>query len=666
MNTIRFFVTSGAILFITTFSFASDTATKSHVEKPLVIASPTVAPTVGMDAMARGLPYLKEFVEYYFPSRCGAKPEVTDVDTALNRPGPKLLLCSKQTAQRIGAALPERIVEHDGFYLVSSKDKQGAPVVHCVGNNASGIKYALYRLIHECEYADRTLSLPRPLRLAVSPLLENRLTIQALSWKVLDPEANAKYYWNFWPDEKVDAMVRMNDFFGFNGVEKSLMSFPAKVGRDVSPETTERLSIRLLDEQRRIGGKAVAFLWGAALWEDRTMRQRICLSSEKDGRRMRREYRAMAQKLGKHIDAFVTHWADPGGCDGEHCACTVRTPQEAHMELLDLMRRENPEVQSFFSVWNIEPTAGVPPARRGYWRWANTKSIHDILDSGILSKDVGVWVGDPNGFSAERCRAVAASGRPLGIWMWYLADNEIRPCLHVHWKQVARYFRELPKTDYGRHIAWHQIEINRHGDWNTLGLAVGGPLMIDPDADPRPYALEFCASIVGPANAETMLDILDAVGDTRCRYHRNRQGRRFHDHAGWGSPDPRADIARARAALDKLDRMKLPAGHIPKIPYVEKIYNPEILLADLRKHLENIILHNEARLKLLAAISFDIIKSFPEREQKAYIKKLGRQLAPTFHTKGIGTCPEEYLWTRLLSQKGEIPDTSTAAELEGR
>ncbi len=534
-----------------------------------------------------------------------------------------------------------------------------------MGNNVGGIKYALYRLIHECDYAERTLSFPRNLRLAVSPFLENRIHIQSLSWKTGDREANAKFFWNFWPDEKVDCMVRMHDFFGFNGVEGSPISFPAGAG-DVPPETTERLSIRLLDEQRRIGGKAVGFLWGSALWEGRKLQRHMCLSDQETGERMRQDYRRMAEKLGLHIDAFVSHWADPGGCTGVDCQCTVRTPQEAHMELLDLMRRKNPHVKGFFSVWNIEPTVGVPPEKRGYWKWSGTKDIQDILDSGILPAEAGIWVGNPNGFSPDRCRAIAASGRTLGIWMWYLADNEIRPCLHVHWKQVARYFRDLVKTDYGKQIVWHQIEANRHGDWNTIGLAVGGAAMIDPHGDPKEYAREFCASIVGAANAEAMLGILDAVGKTRCLYHRNHGGRRFHDHAGWGSDDPQADIALIKKALEELDQVKLDENHVPKIPYVETVFNPPVMLTDLRKHLRNIVLHNEARTKLLAAMSTEEFRAQPEEVQKDRIRNLGKQLAPKFDTTGIGRCPEGMLWSRLISRSGEIPDTSTKPELEGR
>ncbi len=105
------------VLFFATWFVASRSLAD---DQPSVIASPSVVPIVGMDVTARSLPYLTEFIGYYFPSRCGVRSEVVDIHAALKRAGPKLILCSKKTSEEVGVALPEKKVEHDGFYLVSA------------------------------------------------------------------------------------------------------------------------------------------------------------------------------------------------------------------------------------------------------------------------------------------------------------------------------------------------------------------------------------------------------------------------------------------------------------------------------------------------------------------------------------------------------------------
>jgi hypothetical protein len=186
-------------------------------------------------------------------------------------------------------------------------------------------------------------------------------------------------------------------------------------------------------------------------------------------------------------------------------------------------------------------------------------------------------------------------------------------------------------------------------------MAVGGAMMIDPQGDAEHYAREFCASIVGDNNANIILDVLNVIGQTRCLYHRNLGGLRFHDHEGWGSANPEEDIIKVNKALEKLDKVTLGKNFIPKMPYMEVIFDPKTMLADLRKNLQNILLHNEARSKLLAAISNKEFQSLSGTEKQERIKKLSKEMAPVFDLKGIGTCPEAQLWDRL-KRTGLIPE----------
>ena len=102
-----------------TFATAAD-------DRRLVIASPSQTPVVGMDATARRLPYLTEFIDYYSPSRCRVRPMVTDVPTALKHTSPRLILCSRQTADRLGIADRKGHIREgsDADFVVLDEDLQ--------------------------------------------------------------------------------------------------------------------------------------------------------------------------------------------------------------------------------------------------------------------------------------------------------------------------------------------------------------------------------------------------------------------------------------------------------------------------------------------------------------------------------------------------------------
>jgi hypothetical protein len=617
----------------------------------LIIASPSIAPIIGLDSSVLGLPYIQEFAEYYFSSRCGVNPNFSDMLAALGKSGPKIILCTKETAMHNGIKLPDEEIRHDGFHLISTSSKHGT-VIYCVGNNVNGIKYAIYKLIHELSYNKRTLSLTHTIKLSVTPFFENRIVLPSLSWTLGDPEANKKYFFNQWNEQKFNAMIDLFDYFGFNSTEINFGSTPGHV----TDNATQNIQLKLLDEQHRIGGKALAFIWGAAYIENGVVKS-VGLDTEADRKKMLQIYRNETKAIGGHIDAFISHWADPGG--NENCTSTIKIPQLYHVELMKLMKEYNPKIESFFSLWNFHPS--VTSIQQGQqwwsymWHWKSTRVIEDVLDAGILPENVGILVGDPNGFNPDYCRAIINKGRTLGIWTWYLADNEIRQGLHVHWKQLSKYFRDQSAEDYGKYIKWHQLELNRQGDWNDINIAVGGEMMINPQGDAEEYAREFCSSVVGNGNADLLLEVLDAIAQTRCLWHRNLGGLEFHNHAGWGSIDPKVDISRIQKALSLLNKVTLEKDFIPKIPYMELIYNPEVMLSDLRRNLQNILLHNNARSKLLEEIDNKEYKelSWPDKQTK--VKELSRELAPAFDLKGIGTCPEAKVWNRLKST-GLLPE----------
>ena len=411
----------------------------SILNKDQIVASPIVAPMIGLDESALDLPYLREFAEYYFNSRCSVKPIFSDVVVAMRNRGPKIIFCTKEKTKHLGIKLPDVEIQKDGFHLISIYDKQGDLVIYCVGNNVNGIKYSIYRLIHELSYKQTSLSLTHPLEISVTPFFENRIAAPGLGLiQGDDPEAKAKFFYDKWNEEKVLDMARLFDFFGFNGLE---VGFCSGEGSLLDTSKMIKTQLKLVDEQRRIGGKGLARIRASVFM---TRNNNICLNTEEGRQVMVQAYQNTASGIANHFDAFITHWADPGG--SEECNCTIQYPLLYHVELMKAMQECNPKIESFFSLWNYHPTiTSVSQERRWWsdmWHWTETNGIEDFLGLGILPDSVGIWVGDPNGFNPDYfSRAIVNKGRTLGNWTWYLADNEVRQELMFIGNKLQDFYR---------------------------------------------------------------------------------------------------------------------------------------------------------------------------------------------------------------------------------
>jgi hypothetical protein len=88
---------------------------------------------------------------------------------------------------------------------------------------------------------------------------------------------------------------------------------------------------------------------------------------------------------------------------------------------------------------------------------------------------------------------------------------------------------------------------------------------------------------------------------------------------------------------------------------MELIFDPEVMLSDLRKNLQFILQHNIARGKLIAEIDSDEFRALSMATKQETIMKFSKELAPTFDLKGIGVCPEAQIWDRLMN-RGRIPE----------
>lgn len=627
-----------------------------------VIASPAQPAMIGTGTCLENLPYIREFINYYFSTRCQCMPKIMSIAKALKASGCRIILATKKEAEVEGFKVGE--MKHDGFALRTKEDRAGNLLIFCVGNNAQGIKYGLYRLIMESEYADQTLFLTGHLNINVSPLFENRVIIEGPSmslsanylnikyWKE-DLTASKKYCLAWWTEAKNRDWVKMIDSFGFNTLELGF-SNNAYSWSGVTPDQAINSAKTRFQENKRLGNGNILFVWGAAIYskEHQKWNWRVCLSSTQGRKEALEYYDYLAEEFGPMADYVLTHWGDPGGCKLSDCACSVKTPQEYHNRILDAFRKYNRKLQSIFSIWAMFPNEGKDFERlknRKYWRrwqiwgwsWKHITGIEDILESGILADDVGIATHQeggalPHGIWLDYLKKIIRNKRKVGMWLWYLFDYEINPGLHINYKRGAKYLMNLAETDYVKRIQWSQCDTTRSGDWNTVSTMVGGMLMLDVRLDPDSLVREFCASIAGKKNATKVKKALDAIRKTRNYVVPRAVEANGQPNFGKGSDDPIRDYQLVDDSIKDLENISVNNDHIPKIPYLELIFNFKTMMEDLKINLAVIRDYNQARIKLL-----DLAKKKDTMSEADLIKKL-KDLDPRMlpRTYGIGMAPE--------------------------
>jgi hypothetical protein len=385
--------------------------------------------------------------------------------------------------------------------------------------------------------------------------------------------------------------------FGFNSLQLSELWENYEVaGWQIRPRAFRAKLGAIADYARSRGMRTTLFVWGTGpidplankgRFEDWHTWDNVCACVKGGRRKLTAHYRSQAE-LAKHFDHFITHWADPGGCQGGKC--TIETAMRLHNEALTCFRKVNPDIRSTFSLWLVGHKA-VP----GMENWRGYRKVEDVLDAGILAEDAGLAQGGR--FRLPQARVIAKAGRELGVWAWYLADMEIFPSLHVHTNIMKDYFGKLPR-EAARLVSWHTIDSNSHV-LNLPSLYVAAQLLKDPYANLDEKLAEFCCYAFGEPIAAQMAAALSAIASTRCRSDYMKllptlTGRPFK-----GVPDereePERQLAAARRGLQLLRgvsaprRFKSPLSPLADVPF---------FIEAIRAHLEQIVAYAQFRARL--------------------------------------------------------------------
>lgn len=389
-----------------------------------------------------------------------------------------------------------------------------------------------------------------------------------------------KYSMQNWDMPKLRMYIDMLKAFGFNSIEL-YDNFGAYVnagwGIDYAPETLlayrkadprdwgEKMDA-LADYARSQGMRTTLFLWANTTLDrrDNTVHYKLEPDNLQDMDILDRYWDYQAAHA-PYFDHIVTHWTDPGGCAGD--SCTIETAQRLHNEIVRRFRQKNEAIESSFSLWVLDI--------RKNWKsgatWAGYEDVHTILDSGILPVDVALAMsGYREQFDTNEARAIAASGRKVGIWAWYLADNEIEPSLHVRTSALDAYFKKLPAEAHEL-LEWHSLDSNNPG-LNMQNLYVAGQLMQDPQRDARAALREFISGAFGDRNVAVVEKIFQIIETTRG----------FQKYEG----DFAAQLPAAREAHELAQQIAIPENFQPAFPMV---ISPEDLKKELLVHTETIV-----------------------------------------------------------------------------
>jgi hypothetical protein len=372
----------------------------------------------------------------------------------------------------------------------------------------------------------------------------------------------------------------MLDMLGFNAIQ-------------VSDEVGERYALRfakprehwfqelceLLKHAEKLGLHRILFMWGASIGLPAPEGAPHVFSSrgfnpyDPDDKPVWEDHLSYLSGYAPYIDELLTHWGDPGGFEG----ATIQDAQRIHMRIWEEFKKKNPALRSIFSLWMLH--------HAHYGRWSGYEGPETIIKDDILPKEVSLAMHariNPRG-----ARLIKKSGRRCGPWVWYMADNEIFPGLHVHTGWLEEYFQSLPH-DIGEAVEFHGVEMNCH-QLNYPSVYVAARKLWDPYEPANQILSDFCHLAFGPHVGETMLQGYRAIAHTRCVSdygHRDVILGRKSDIGKTYIGNPKEEGEEAQSAVEALGNTEVDENWIPRLPLPT---SPKQMMMDLKIHLQEIM-----------------------------------------------------------------------------
>lgn len=415
--------------------------------------------------------------------------------------------------------------DRNDAYIIKALWHNNMPFIILAGNSAEGVKFAAYRLMEELDITGKNASV-KPLTIETEPFFKTRVLSIGNFWQA-PVEMERKYNIEAWPVEKLNKSMNMYDAFGFNGLELT-DRFNEGYLLPVYGITREEWKNKvwsMADNAHLNGQKVFLRAWGNAVMEAPTIAKvegqadimirnmkAFCPDLPEERKRWENEIRDhYVNNYASHIDNFIGHWADAGGCSDPKSKATIDDALRLHMEIQNAFRKINPKIETSFSFWHMTKE-----------NWRGYKDHRTVSRAGILDKDVilaqTTWALPPVPilkvipYSEEMTKDFISDGYRVGVWNWRRADTETYrddSGIFINVQALREYFSKLPSS--AKALDWHNLERCQHGLANVVNYYVAGKLMWDPKADVNELLNSFSVKMFGQNNAPYIADAYNTM-----------------------------------------------------------------------------------------------------------------------------------------------------------
>jgi hypothetical protein len=512
-------------------------------------------------------------------------PEVVESLQSVPAEAPAVVLLVGETAGEPG--LPKLGPSPESFSL-SSRTREGNPLIIVHAATESGLRYALQRLILKSRQETGGLVVPDLGDTVESPWIEHReWTVcpwgpQLVRGVFVNPYADRRMEIRSYGPEQLDAYVAMMGAFGFNGCQ--LMETCYNYAVFGSVQADHEWQRMLIDRVRHNGQSASLWVWAAQFsgfgWVDPEF-SRVVVPGKgafKDPatRRMFEKYFDHYAALCPDVQRLFAHFYDPG----------VLADKEDVFQYLRLLeskaKAKNPRIEMGIDFWAASPD------------YLNSLIDHGFRDYLLLELSFPeVYPGTKRQQFHEQARKL---GLRLGMWGWYTTEYETDQLasMYANAQMLKSVYQDISKGAHAVHPVTYWSEMEATHLVNIFSMYASGQLLWNPNRDPHEILAEITTGIWGPTNGPAVLAAVELIQDVRSgptweTFWWTRPGHRV------GTANPREDLSRATASLMVLSKMKTDPAFVPKFPLP---FPPEVFVELMLPHLRQIRQFAEFRLKL--------------------------------------------------------------------
>jgi hypothetical protein len=446
-------------------------------------------------------------------------------------------------AKKNGIDLAELKDARDESHVIVVREWKGRPCVLVIGKTPVGANCGSQRLLSLVRASAQSVTCPalREVRKPFFNVREVHLCPCEYAGKELNFES--------WDRDRLERYPRFLLACGLNSVQ---------FGENLTywghaSATREKIApvLRTIAKSAHNQGMTVSqFIWGGELAEKGVYDAKTgvlrfswgdsCKVADESKLKELFEPAGMAKTYGDVVDHIITHWGDPGSKD-------PTASGKITMSLLNEYRKYNPKVRATISTWSYG----------GYWGPGAKR------DKSFAPQEIGIAL--QRWYDKDQASVVLRDGRRLGIWAWYLCDEECTNGDLLYTRVIDKYFSSLSQ-EASAQVDWLSVDKCRHGALSRVNQFVAGQKMWDPMRPLREIMMDYCGAMYGRQLAAVMCNAMECEEQSR---EQSTDGSFIPESDRF--PEVWNDAAFAKrldSVLKALREVKLPERWRPNLPDV--------------------------------------------------------------------------------------------------